>query len=216
VTSDNLDACTDLINTKLADKTWPRHDQLAGAAIHQDGKQHYLTLYMKDDVGLNDIDTAFQGSGFSVSRDKLRLFGHVVLQIDARQASTEALTSALEAMDSVSVVKSQDIKGALLVTVEMPYPVVAEGRPDPQRLGWEKFARNDYLSANTKVDAAPVTRTMLPGFNAIRDIVADQNAHLSDIRWSTSYACRALGCVTVPSVAATVATSTDRSVSGRN
>jgi hypothetical protein len=152
---------------------------------------------MKADVGLTDIDAALKGSAFSVPRDKLRLFGHVVLRIDGGDASLAQLAAALEAIDTVSVAESRENKDHLLVTVQMPYPVVAN-RPSPDWVGWEKFARNDYSSAKSNSIESEVTRQMLPDYGTLRDVLASHNARLDDVRWSTAFACRALGCVTAP------------------
>jgi hypothetical protein len=194
VTSENQQECTDLILENLASKLWPSSKQFGGPEIHQDGSQSYLTFYMKKDVSLSDIDAALKGSEFSIPRDKLRLFGHVILQIDAPNVPSQKLASALDAMQCVSVAKLQDNKGLLLLTVEMPYPVVND-RPKPETVGWEEFAANDYTSAKPNKSESSVTRAMLPGYKMFRDVVASHHAKLNDVRWSTSYACRALGCV---------------------
>jgi hypothetical protein len=205
VTTDNSQACVQLIEENLGSRTWSGSEHYGAIKVVQDQGQSYLTFYLKSDVGLADIQRALKGSEFSIPRDKLHLFGHVVLQVDAGKSSPKELAAALEAIDHVTMVDSQSDKQHLLVTVEMPYPVVAE-RPSPDWIGWQEFARNDYSSESAQSKEA-TTRQSLPGFDAFQTVLASHSARLDDIRWSTKYACRALGCViATPSEDVAVAT----------
>jgi hypothetical protein len=85
----------------------------------------------------------------------------------------------------------------LLVTVDMPYPV-EDGGPRNKTVGWDKFQRNDLLSDPATKSEAPTTARALPSFGAFRDLVAKHQVKLTDIRWSTNYACRVVGCVAAP------------------
>jgi hypothetical protein len=211
VTSGNAKACMELINTKLGNKLW-QHDGPygGGAAIHHDKDQQYLTFYMQQDVRLSEIEAALKGTEFSIPRDRLRLFGHVILEIDPGQAPHKALLASLETLDQVSVAESQAEKNLLLVTAQMPYPVVRD-RPKPDFIGWEKFARNDYTSQSPSKTESPTTRDSLPSYDSFRDLVAKHDASLRDIRWSMAHACRALGCVDAPKSAAEIAATFERS-----
>lgn len=196
VTSENVKACTDLLTSKLKTKLSPHVRQNRGFDLRQHSNQWYLTFYMGEDVGLGEVEAAVKGSPFSVPRDKLRLFGHVILQIDARKATPKQLLADLEALDYVSVAESKDKEDLLLVTVDMPYPVENGGR-DRETVGWDKFQRNDFASDQSTKSESPTTARKLPGYNAFRDLVAKHNASLRDIRWSTNYACRPHGGVAV-------------------
>ena len=71
-------------------------------------------------VKLSDVEAALDGSIFSVPRDKLRVFGHVTLEVKTR-ARPEELENDLAAMEFVSVGESKTDQDVLLVTVDMPY-----------------------------------------------------------------------------------------------
>jgi hypothetical protein len=197
VTADNQSACTALISAKLEHKLWPKSESFRSAEIHRDGDQSYLTFYMKEDIGLAEIEAAFQGSEFAIPRDRIRLFGHAVLDIDAQKASAKELVAALDALPNVAIDEVDENKGLLRATVQMPYPVV-DNRPNPENLSWEKFAWNDYTSVAPKKSDSPVGRQELPDYQAFRDVLATHHASLKDIHWSTAHACRALGCVSAP------------------
>jgi hypothetical protein len=96
----------------------------------------------------------------------------------------------------------------------MPYPVVKD-RPTPESIGWTTFANNDYTSTRPSGSESPISRESLPSYDSFRDAIAGHNASLKDIRWSTTHACRALGCITVPEPDAGVA-ATERTVSKSN
>jgi hypothetical protein len=211
VTAGNAAACTELINAKLGTKLW-KHDgpYAGGATIRRDKDQQYMTFYMQEDIRLSEIEAALKGTEFSIPRDRLRLFGHVILEIDAGQTPPAALLESLGKLDQVSVAESQAEKNLLLVTAEMPYPVVRD-RPKPDFIGWVKFVRNDYLSQGPSKTDSPTTRDSLPSYDGFRDLVAKHDASLKDIRWSMAHACRALGCVSAPKSAAEIAATLQRS-----
>jgi hypothetical protein len=215
VTHESATACTALIEARLKDKLWTHPEVRSGAEIHYDGNQAYLTFYMKDDVSLGDIEAALKGSEFSIPRDKIRLFGHVILDIDLEESPSKELAAALDGMDHVAIAESDENNGKLRLTVEMPYPVV-DNRPQPENLRWEKFAKNDYNSVDAKKTEPSIGPEKLPGYHAFRDVLARHGASLHDVRWNTDYACRALGCVSVPETKAVLATATDLSSPKKN
>jgi hypothetical protein len=211
VTPGNATTCTELINAALGKKLWRRDGPYGGGAtIRHDKEQEYLTFYMQEDVRLSEIEAALKGTEFSIPRDLLRLFGHVILEIDARQTPHKALLASLEQLDQVSVAESQSENNVFLVTAEMPYPVVRD-RPKPEFIGWEKFVRNDYTSQGPRKTESATTREALPSYESFHDLVAKHDASLKDIRWSTSHACRALGCVSGPKSDAEIAATLQRS-----
>jgi hypothetical protein len=213
-TAKNAKACTARIEAKLGAKLFDQPKNYSGAEIHRDGDQQYLTFYMKEEVALGEIEAALKGSAFSIPRDKIKLFGHAILEIDLQKSSSKEITAALDAMDNVSIDDSAVNQGQLLATVQMPYPVV-DNRPNPNDLRWETFARNDYTAADSSKSETPIAAKALPGFHAFRDLLSSQGASLKDVRWSTTHACRALGCVVVPQDEAVVA-ATELSSQQRN
>src|SRR5262249_47300773 len=118
---ENLKATNDLLTAKLQSKLFPP-DVFRGLAILQQGVQSYATLFIKEDVSLGEVESALKGSGISVPRDRLQLFGYVTLEIDPRAANTKELLADLDALDHVSIATSENKDGLLLVTIDMPYP----------------------------------------------------------------------------------------------
>jgi hypothetical protein len=215
VTPENAEACARLIEAKLGGKLWQQAGPYGGGAtIRQDGDQRYVTFYMQEDLRLAEVESALEGSEFSIPRDRLRLFGHVILEIDAGETPSQDLVSALGEIAHVSVAETQTNKNRLMATVEMPYPVVKD-RPTPESIGWIKFAKNDYTSTRPSGSESPISRESLPSYDSFRDVIAGHNASLKDIRWSTTHACRALGCILVPEPDAGIA-ATERTVSKSN
>jgi len=198
VTSDNAKACAALVSVKLADKLFPPTEQFRGINVLEHQDQWYLTFYMGKDVRLREVDAALKGSNFSVPRDKLRLFGHTILEIDARTAPTKKLLANLVALNHVSLAKSDNDENLLLVTIDIPYPVDKAGRPSPESVGWDKFERTERSSEPSTKSESPATPESLPSYNVVCDIVAKYDAALKDIRWSTTYSCRPLGGVAAP------------------
>ena len=87
---------------------------------------------------------------------------------------------------------------------------------DPKTVWSEKFVKNDYTSAQSTKSDSPIGAEELPSYNAFRDVLAKHNANLTGIRWSTTHACRALGCVSVPQADAVLATATELSSPEKN
>ena len=79
VTPGNVAACTEILTGKLEGKFLPQN---GGIQLQQHAQQWYLTFYMGKPVALDEVVSALGGSGFSVPLDRLRLFGHVTLEID--------------------------------------------------------------------------------------------------------------------------------------
>ena len=197
VTSENVQACTTLLNSKLENKFWPHTGRPHGVKLIERTNQWYLAFYMGKDVRLSDVEEALQASEFTIPLGRLHLFGHVILEIDARPESREALLSGLKALPHVSVEESKTQKKLLLVTVDMPYPA-DNGKEDLESVGWDKFRRNDFNSNYSTHPRTPATLQELPGFKSVRDVVSKHKASLRDLRWRIHYACRPLGCVAEP------------------
>jgi hypothetical protein len=196
VQAGNVERCTELLNERLAGKFFEHGSLPRGVKLSERSGQWYLAFYMGSDVRLSDVTSALEGSGASVPLDKLRFFGHVILEIDAPAKSRPALLTDLSALSSASVAGSKSDKDRLLVTLDMPYPVES-GRSDLDSVGWVSFQRNDFASNPAKRAESPATAEKLPGHRAISDVIKKHHASLTGIRWSTDFACRALGCVAV-------------------
>jgi hypothetical protein len=199
VTADNATMCAKRLADTLGDKLWP-HSRPRGVEMRQNEKQWYAMFTPMQAVKLSEIDAALKGSAFSVPRDKLRLFGHVILAVDNRSAPPKELMTELEAMEYVSVAESKRAKGLLLVTVDMPYPRHF-GKQTTHfgsvPLSKEIFRRTDFSSDASTKNESPATSRDLPSFNALCAVVEKHNATLRDLSWSNRWACRMLGCVAV-------------------
>ena len=189
-------ACAKLLTDKLGDKVvehpnWPRE-----VKVLERGGQWYLAFYMSGDVRLADVTSALKGSGAAVALDRLRMFGHVILEIDAPAKSRSALVADLKAVPHVSVGESKAVKDTLLVTLDMPYPVEpGQGRADLDSIGWTSFARNDFASDGSARSEPPVSAEQLPSYRAIGEAVTRHGGGIKDVRWSANHACRTLGGV---------------------
>ena len=198
VNSENVAACTKLLNSKLEEKFWTHSGRPHGVKLTERANQWYLAFYMGGDVRLSEVQAALEGSEFSIPRDRLQMFGHVILEIDSPLKSRDALLAGLKALPHVSVEDSKKAqKDLLFVTLDMPYPADM-GREDLESVGWEKFQRNDFNSTPSTQPKIPVTAGELPGYEDVQGVVSKNRVSLKDIHWSANHACRVLGCVVEP------------------
>jgi hypothetical protein len=191
VTPDNAEQCARSLAKALG-----RTSRDDGIKMVQDKKQWYARVFLEEDVTLTQIEHALKESEFSIPQRKLRLFGHVVLEVDTGKTQAKELITNLEAIKYVAVAESERKDGILLITVDMPYPV-AEGRSFRESVAWDTFRRNDFSSNPSTRSEPPATAGMLPSYHAFRTVAEKHNANLKDIRWSARYVCRPLGCVAV-------------------
>lgn len=204
VTSENVQVGTDRLDSRLEKLMWKHSRELGRVRIVQREGQSHLTFYMGSDVRLSDVEAALDKTGFSVPRDRLRLFGHAILEISSSPESKEKLLADLEALPYVSVTESTMDNDVLLVTLDMPYPTETN-RSVRESVGWDRFRRNDLSSDQiARSQESPITATQLPSYKELRDVVAKHDARLKGIRWSQNYACRALGAVAETPPKATV------------
>jgi len=194
VTAENADECTKLLAAKLGNKVFPGNEDFRPIAIRQFGKQWYLTFYFVKDVALSDVETALEGSSFSIPRERLHFFGHVVLEIDAGATSPDELKEALTALEYVSVGESESKENRILLTIDMPYPE-KDLRRTPEAVSDNAFQWNDFSSNPSAKAESPATAEQLPTDNALHVLLAKQDAKLHDIRWTTDNACRVVGGV---------------------
>lgn len=195
VTAGNASRCTDLLTAKLAEKIWLPSER--GIRLRQHAQQWYVTFYMKEEVGLGEVESALAKSGFSIPRDKLHLYGHAILEIEGANRSTGDLQTTLKKLPHLSVEDSKRNGDTLLVTLDMPYPR-RDIRSDTEPLEFDTFVRSDLSSDQSARSEPPATPQSLPGYGAVRDMVSKHNLRLKDIRWDTHHACRSLGCVAGP------------------
>src|SRR5262249_24449616 len=153
-----------------------------------DGSQQYVVFHMAKDVSLSDVEAALKGSGFTVPRDKLRLFGHVILEVDAHAAPHDKLAADLGTIKGAVVDKSELKDGLLNVTLEMPYPSSRGNSGQTRKVGWASFDRQDFGPESMKSESA-VTAQGLPTYSAVQKALAKDDATLKDVRWSTVYSC---------------------------
>jgi hypothetical protein len=192
VTTENVPSCTELLNSKLEKKLiQPESDSRYGVKLLKRADQWHLAFYMNDDVRLSDVVDAVSESPFSIPQDRLRLFGHVILEIDAPPESRSALLAGLDALPHVAVEESKTLENLFVVTVDMAYP--KDCRPDLESIEGRTFQRNDFSSNYATKPRLPITLQELPTYETIRGVVSKHNARLKDMRWNPNYACRPLG-----------------------
>jgi hypothetical protein len=202
VTAENSKACAEKIAAGLKNKIfqgaeWQGADQYKGVNISEKNGQRYAMFHMEKDVTLGDVQTALKGSGASIPLDELHLFGHVILEVRADHAQSKQLLADLKSLNQTWIVDSKQNGNTLSVTLETPYPFQNGDRPSQQMVGWEKYQRNNF--DGTPAASEPiVSAAELPTYRALREIVSKDKAELVDLRWSTQYACRAVGCVVAP------------------
>jgi hypothetical protein len=196
VTAENAAACGELLTSKLESKLWPYAGRYRGVLVQEYKGQWYASFFMGENVSLNDVESALKGSDFSVPRQKLRLFGHAILEIESA-AKPEEVLADLKAVDHVSVAESETAEGRLRVTVDMPYPDAAR-EDDRPHVGWETFRWGDFSSDQANRSAASATARTLPSHEAFRKTIERHDARLRDVVWNVTYACRPLGCVAEP------------------
>jgi hypothetical protein len=196
VTAENADECAKLFADGLESKLFPPEGRFRPLELREFANQWYLTFYIRDDVTLSEVESALEHSNFSIPRDRLHFFGHVVLEIDASATVPKEVAAGLDAIAFVSVGESEAKANCLLLTVDMPYPE-KDFRAVPQALGNCTFQPNDLSSDPPSESATPVTAEQLPNYNAFQEVLAKRDANLSDIRWTAAHACRSVGGVAV-------------------
>jgi hypothetical protein len=196
VTSQSAQASADKLTAALEDKLWKDGGDERAVKVVPHGKQWYLTFPMDKEVALAEVEAALKGSRAAIPRERLHLFGHVVLEIELGKASAKELLSGLEAIEYVSVAEPTTKGNRLLVTADMPYPD-GNVRRDGRAFESETFRRNDFSSDRRTISEPPAKASELPSFGMFRDVATKHGPTLKDVRWSPNYACRELGGVGV-------------------
>jgi hypothetical protein len=192
VTADNANVCAKRLADALGDRV------VGKVELRENDKQWYAMFHFNcERVALAELDAALKGSPFSIARDNLRFFGHVMLEVRIDEASEQQLLSDLKAVKHLTVEKSERGKCTFFVTVVMPYPKyfgrdTAEFGKTPvkdERFGAEP---NDFAPRTT----TPATASDLPSYDAFRTVVEKHKGSLSGVRWEC-WGCRVLGGVAV-------------------
>ena len=196
-TAENAPQCAKLIATLGKD--------IERAAMkNNDGQWFVIFHFNRENLRLTDIEKALKGSPFTVARDKLRLFGDVILEVDLRGASADKLLADFKAVKNASVSGSAQKNKTLLVTLTMPGP--AFDGPELAKFGDVSFRQQTFKSEG---QSEAVKASELPTYDALRSIVSKHNASLTTLRWDC-WGCRVLGCVATDSPASKVSAANTR------
>jgi hypothetical protein len=191
VTAATADAC----GKRLADALGERAGKVE---LRESGKQWYATFHFNcEQVTLGELDAALKGSPFSIPRDNLRLFGHVVLEVKIGEAPVPQLLSDLKAVKHLAVEESRRDKGVLYVTVAMPYPRHTGGETADfgKRPVEKELFGSVAFDGSPRVDPPAAARD-LPTYDGLRAVVEKHNGSLGGVRWKC-WGCRVLGGVAV-------------------
>ena len=182
--SATADACAQLAISRLDGK-------VTHASLRKNDGQWYLTFnFNRDNIRLAEIDAALAGSPYSIRRDKLRIFGDVILEIDLRRGSADKLLADLKAVQHVSIVDSNREGDKLLVTLKLPAPL------NEFRLvaDFGKVPFKSHIFRHESNTEPTVGLGDLPSYDTLRKLVAKHDGTLQGLRWDC-WGCRALGCV---------------------
>jgi hypothetical protein len=197
VTTENAKDCAKL----LADALGKQTEQFE---VLQNDKQWYATFrYNREPVTLSELDAALKGSPFSIPREKLHLFGHVMLEVEIGEVAEQKLLTDLKAVKHLKFEESKRDKGTLFVIVVMPYSKYF-GR-DTDDFGKVSFGKELFGTEQSDFGPKanpPATARDLPSYAALRAVVEKNQGSLKGIRWN-GWACRVLGGVAAPDAAAT-------------
>ena len=98
--------------------------------LRENDKQWYVLFHFNcEQVTLAELDQALKGSRFSIPRDKLRLFGHVMLEVKVDPAAEQKLLADFKEVKYLTIEESKRNEGVLFVTAVMPYPPRGPGTP---------------------------------------------------------------------------------------
>jgi hypothetical protein len=198
VTHESAPGIARFLSTKLDKFIWPNGpEQQRGVQILKRKGQWYLAFYLGDDIRMSDVKTALEERRCSLPLNRLRLFGHVILEVESQPEAQSALIVGVRDLSEVEVEEWGTESGLLLVTVDMAYPVSPDRR-DLESVGWETFQRNGLSSNQVGQPTTPIKLEELPSYESIRATVAKHQGKLKDVRWNANFACRALGGVARP------------------
>jgi hypothetical protein len=191
VTAENSGACA----RRLADALGSRAQKVE---LRENGKQWYAMFQFNcEHVTLGELDAALKESPFTIPRDHLRLFGHVVLEVEIRDASVPKLLDGLKAVKHLTVSESKREAGVQYLTVAMPYPRYSGGETaDFGKLPFEKELFGAVAFDDAPRADPPVAARDLPTYDGLRTVVEKHGGTLKGVRWKC-WGCRVLGGVAV-------------------
>ena len=196
VTASTANECADRIALALGKRAEGK------VVLRENEKQWYVLFHFNaEQVTLAELDQALKGSRFSIPRDKLRLFGHVMLEFKMGDdaAAQAKLLADLKAVKHLTIEESKRDNGVLFVTAVMPYPHPAARARDPEGFAVRPLSEERFSSQYSDLaprTATPITARDLPTYDTLRAIAEKHDGKLTGIRWK-SWACRVLGAVAV-------------------
>lgn len=197
LTPANQERCTSLLGDALEGSLFTFDNGQPAIKIERHEDQWYATFHLKNDVRLSEMERAFKGSPFSIPRDRLRLFGHVILEIQSSPTAVENVKDQLDALEYIAVSEVKPGGSLTEITIDMPYPTRMSRQSDGTRFWEDAYQWND-LNTFTAPKNPPTTSQALPGPKDLSKLLARHDAELKDLRWSPVFHCRAIGCVAIP------------------
>jgi hypothetical protein len=192
VTESTVNECADRIALALGKRAEGK------VVLRENEKQWYVLFHFNaEQVTLAELDQALKGSRFSIPRDKLRFFGHVMLEFKVDEATQPKLLADLKAVKHLTIEETKRDNGLLFVTAVTPYPA-ARAR-DPEGFASRPLSEERYSAQHSDIaprTATPISARELPSYEALRAIAEKHEGKLTGIRWK-SWACRVLGAVAV-------------------
>jgi hypothetical protein len=197
ITSSNQAKCIDLLGDALKGSLFTTDEGKPQIKIERHENQWYATCHLTDDVLLGEVEKALGGSEFSIPRDRMRLFGHVVLEVKSGSEAREAVKTQLDALANVAVSDVKPLGSLAEITIDMPYPTQMRRGSDGVRFWEDAYQWNDLNTVGTQ-NTPPATAESLPSPKELGKVILGQGAELKDIRFSAAFHCRPIGSVAVP------------------
>jgi len=193
VTNGNAEDCRQLVNQRLGLRLTPSKVRRNVVELVQQDGQWYIAMFLTKNVGLSEVEKALEGSDFSLARDRLRLFGHANLVVQAPEKSRDSLLADLKEVRNVSVGSTKKLEDSLQITIDMPYPMSSDGKGGS--LDWVEYRWGDLSSEQSRRHRDPIMADGLPSYRLLQQLIKMHGGTLNDIDWGISWGCRTLGCV---------------------
>lgn len=193
VTAGNAEDCRQLFNERLGLRLTPSKVRRNVVEVVQRNDQWYVAMYVMKNVSLSQVEEALKGSEYTLERDKLRLFGHAYLIVQAPENSRDDLLADLKNVPNVSIPSAKELDDALQITIDMPYPSTADS--NRESFDWVDYSWGDFSSDQSRRQRDPITADGLPRFRILQQVAKMHGGTLSDITWGMPWGCRTLGCV---------------------
>jgi len=159
-------------------------------SMRQNDGRWYLTFHFnRDGVRLAEIEKALAGSGVSIDREAMRMFGDIKLEVQIGEAAGEKLLADLKAIKHATIEETKRDGDMLLVTLKLPGPAIEIRRPEEFAVAFKDQEFQREIGAGATVAASE-----LPSYTALSKLAARHDGQLVGLRWDC-WGCRALGCV---------------------